>query len=349
VTDQVPILARIEHSWGRLTLNRPKALHALNQEMCERIIAALLAWRHDPSILAVMIDHAGERGFCAGGDIRQIAEGGQGDGAGARAFFLAEYRLNHLLFVYPKPIVAIMDGVTMGGGVGISAPAQYRIATERTVFAMPETGIGLFPDVGGGWFLPRLPGQTGLWLGLTGARLKAADCLLLGLATDYVEAARIETLKAALLQAPQAIDTVLTEFEADAGSPPLAKVQDDIDHLFVGDSVEAILDGLQANGSDWAKAQLAILQTKSPQALKVTLRQLREGSGRASFADEMAVEFRLAVRVCRRHDFREGVRAVIVDKDNAPRWDPKALADVDEALLDALFEPLPPDQAWTPL
>jgi len=349
VTDQAPILARVEHGWGRLTLNRPKALHALNQEMCERMIEALIAWRDDAQVLAIMIDHTGERGFCAGGDIRQIAEGGQGDGAGARAFFRAEYRLNHLLFVYPKPIVAIMDGVTMGGGVGLCAPAQYRVATERTVFAMPETGIGLFPDVGGGWFLPRLPGETGLWLGLTGARLKAADCLLLGVATDYVEAVRIPALTAALLQAPQAIDTVLTEFEADAGPPPLARVQDLIDRLFVGRSVESILEALAMDGSDWAADQLAILKTKSPQALKVTLRQLRQGRAQVSFADEMAVEFRLAVRVCRRADFREGVRAVIIDKDNAPRWSPAALAEVDDALLDALFAPLPPEHEWTPL
>ncbi len=345
MTDLAPILARIEHGWGRLTLNRPKALHALNQEMCERMTAALVAWRDDPGVLAVMIDHTGERGFCAGGDIRQIAEGGRGDGAGARAFFLAEYRLNHLLFGYPKPIVAIMDGVTMGGGVGISAPAQYRIATERTVFAMPETGIGLFPDVGGGWFLPRLPGETGLWLGLTGARLRAADCLLLGVATDYVEAARIEALTAALLQAPHEIDTVLTEFESDAGSPPLAQVQDDIDRLFASDRIETILARLEADGSDWATGQLTTLKTKSPQALKVTLRQLRAGKARASFADEMEIEFRLAVRICRRPDFREGVRAVIIDKDNAPRWDPPSLAQVD----DALFAPLPEGEAWTPL
>ena len=349
MTDQPPILARVERGWGRLTLNRPKALHALNLEMCDRMIAALLAWRDDAGVLAVMIDHTGERGFCAGGDIRQIAEGGLGDGAGARAFFLAEYRLNHLLFAYPKPIVAIMDGVAMGGGVGICAPAQYRVATERTVFAMPETGIGLFPDVGGGWFLPRLPGESGTWLGLTGARLRAADCLLLGLATDYVEAGRVSSLTARLLQAPDAIDTVLTEFASDAGSPPLAQVQDRIDRLFVDDSVEAILAALAADGSDWAKAQLAILQTKSPQALKVTLRQLRQGKGRASFAEEMAIEFRLAVRVCRRADFREGVRAVLVDKDNAPRWAPQSLAEVDDALLDDLFAPLPGDQEWTPL
>jgi enoyl-CoA hydratase len=172
---------------------------------------------------------------------------------------------------------------------------------------------------------------------------------LLGVATDYVEAARIEALTAALLQAPHEIDTVLTEFESDAGSPPLAQVQDDIDRLFAGDRIETILARLEADGSDWATGKLTTLKTKSPQALKVTLRQLRAGKARASFADEMEIEFRLAVRICRRPDFREGVRAVIIDKDNAPRWDPPSLAQVDDALLDALFAPLPEGEAWTPL
>jgi len=342
-----PVLARVEGGVGRLTLNRPAALHALNLQMCEVMLAAILSWRDDPAVTAVLIDHTGERGFCAGGDIRQIAESGRGDRAWAEAFFRTEYRLNHLLFVYPKPIVAIMDGITMGGGVGISAPAKYRVATDKTTFAMPETGIGLFPDVGGGWFLPRLPGESGIWLGLTGARLKAADCLRLGVATDYVESAKVAALKAAILAQPGEIEAVLAEFEADAGPPPLAAVQDDIDRLFRGATVDAIVSALQADGSPWAAAQLAGLKTKSPQALKVTLRQLREGRLRETFAEEMVVEYRLAVRICARADFQEGVRAVIVDKDNAPKWNPDTLAAVDDALLDALFAPLPPGQDWT--
>ncbi|MBU2401141.1 MAG: enoyl-CoA hydratase/isomerase family protein, partial [Alphaproteobacteria bacterium] len=168
------IIARVENGVGRISLNRPKAIHALNRAMCEAMTEALLAWREDAAVQSVLIDHAGERGFCAGGDIRMIAESGAGDASEAKAFFLAEYRLNHLMFDYSKPITAIVDGIVMGGGVGISEPAPIRIATERTTYAMPETGIGLFPDVGGGWFLPRLPGQTGVWLALTGARLKAA-------------------------------------------------------------------------------------------------------------------------------------------------------------------------------
>jgi enoyl-CoA hydratase len=310
--------------------------------------AALLAWRENPSVMAVMLDHTGPRGFCAGGDIRMIMESGKQDGRAARAFFFEEYRLNALLFSYEKPVVAIMDGVVMGGGVGVSAPADYRIATEKTVFAMPETGIGLFPDVGGGWFLPRLPGETGMWLALTGARLKAADCLLLGLATGYVPQANIEALKTELFTNPHAIDTVIAKFQDDAGEPPLAQSREDIDRLFSGASVEAIFAALEADGGDWARAQLEVLKTKSPQAMKVAFRQLRQGRDMASFAAEMAVEYRIASRVCRLPDFHEGVRAVIVDKDNAPRWDPPTLDGVAEHQLDAIFEPLPEAEEWTP-
>jgi enoyl-CoA hydratase len=316
--------------------------------MCDQMLAALQGWRDDPAIGAILIDHTGERGFCAGGDIRQIAEGASGDGAGARAFFLAEYRLNHLMFTYPKLIVAIMDGITMGGGVGISAPARYRIVTERTIFAMPETGIGLFPDVGGGWYLPRLPGRSGMWAGLTGARLKAADCLHLGVADAYIGSQRLDAFKAALIPRADDIAAVIEAFQSDAGEAPVAKIQAAIDRLFRGDRVEDIVAALDADDSDWAKAQRAILATKSPQALKVTLRQLREGAGRASFAEEMAMEYRLAIRVVARPDFHEGVRAVIVDKDNAPKWTPASLEAVDDALVDALFAPLPTDQAWSP-
>ena len=171
MTTDAEILTRIENGVGRITLNRPRAIHALNRAMCEAMIEVLLAWRDDAAVRSILIDHAGERGFCAGGDIRMIADSGAGDGVDARAFFLIEYRLNDLMFGYPKPITAIVDGIVMGGGVGISEPADVRIATERTTYAMPETGIGLYPEVGGGWFLSRLPGQTGVWIGLTGACL----------------------------------------------------------------------------------------------------------------------------------------------------------------------------------
>ena len=347
MTDDV--LVRVDGEFGRLTLNRPKALHALTTAMCAAMIEALLAWRDDPAVAAVLLDHAGERGFCAGGDIRMLAESGRGDGVAARDFFRTEYRLNALLFDYPKPVVAVMNGVVMGGGVGLSLPARFRVATERTVFAMPETGIGLFPDVGGGWFLPRLPGETGVWLALTGARIKAADCLALGIATDVVSSDRVEALKAALVARPGEIEAVLTEFEADAGEPPLAPHRAQLDQLFGHDSVEAIADALGSDDSDWARQQGHVLSTKSPQTMKVALRQLRTGARLASFAENMRMEFRLGARIVHTHDFQEGVRAVIVDKDGAPKWSPDTLAGVTDAELGRLFAPLPPGKEWSPL
>jgi len=349
MSEEPEVLTRIDGAVGRITLNRPKAIHALNRAMCDAMIAALLAWRNDPAVASVLIDHAGERGFCAGGDIRMIAESGAGDASEAKAFFLAEYRLNHLMFEYPKPITAIVDGIVMGGGVGISEPATVRIATERTTYAMPETGIGLFPDVGGGWFLPRLPGQTGVWLALTGARLKAADTVALGIHTHFVASEAVTALKAELLAAPADPRSVADRAAGDAGASPLAPHRDAIDRLFAFDTVEAIFAALEADGSDWALKQRDILKTKSPQSLKVSLRQIRIGATLTAFADNMAMEYALGGRVVRTHDFQEGVRAVIVDKDNAPVWSPPALDGVTEALLDALFAPLPDTEKWTPL
>jgi enoyl-CoA hydratase len=278
-----------------------------------------------------------------------LAESGQGDGSAAREFFFIEYRLNDLLFNYPKPVVAVMDGVTMGGGVGLSMPAKYRIATERTTFAMPETGIGLFPDVGGGWFLPKLRDHTGLWLALTGARIKAADCFALEIATHVVASASVPALKAAIIADPRHIPTALAPFETDPGPAPVAAHLTDIDRLFDQPNVEAIVAALQADGSEWAKAQIATINTKSPQTMKVAFRQLKLGGRAGLFADNMAMEYRIGARVVHKHDFIEGVRAVIVDKDNAPKWNPPTLEGVSEADLDAIFAHLPADQEWTPL
>ena len=343
------VLTRVESGVGHITLNRPKALHALNRAMCEAMTGALLAWRSDEAVRSVLIDHAGERGFCAGGDIRMIAESGAGDASEAKAFFMVEYRLNHLMFDYPKPITAIVDGIVMGGGVGISEPADVRIATERTTYAMPETGIGLFPDVGGGWFLPRLPGQTGVWLALTGARLKAADTVFLGIHTHYLPADALEAFRFILAADPAYPIDVADGLEADPGEAPVEAHLAAIDRLFAFDTVEEIFAALEADGSDWAAAQLASLKSKSPQSLKVTLRQLRLGANQPSFAANMALEYALGGRVVRTHDFQAGVRAVVVDKDNAPNWSPADLSGVSEADLDRLFAPLPTGQEWTPL
>lgn len=342
------IIARVEGHVGRLTLNRPKALHSLTTSMCLALTSALMAWKDDPAVTLVLIDHAGERGFCAGGDIRAMAEAGRSDPEAGAAFFLAEYRMNELLQRYPKPVVAIMDGVTMGGGVGLSVYAKYRVATERTLFAMPETGIGLFPDVGTGWLLSRLPGEFGTWMALTGARLKAADCLHLGLCTHYVESARLEAMKALLIQAPEGAAKTLARFSSDPGLAPLAGKQKALDGYFEHDTVEEIVAALEA-GSSWAKEQAQVLAAKSPTSMKVARRELREARGKASFADEIALEYRLACRIISTPDFQEGVRAVVVDKDNAPRWSPARLEDVTDAMLDALFAPFADRAEWSPL
>jgi len=333
---------------GRIRLNRPKALHALNTDMCIAMAAALEAWRGDPGVEAVLIDHAEGRGFCAGGDIRMVAESGKSDGAEARRFFFEEYRMNHALFTYAKPAVTVMDGITMGGGVGISLPAKVRIATENTKFAMPETGIGLFPDVGGGWYLSRLPGRMGQYLALTGHRLDGAECLALGLATHYLPANNLTKAKELIEDKPQAIGVALEPLAVEPPTAPILDRARDIDRLFASDTLEDIFAALEADGGSWAAQQLAILKTKSPQTMKVSLRLLRDGKAMQGFADEMRQEYAVATRVAQRHDFLEGVRAVIVDKDNAPNWNPATPEGVTEHLLDQIFAPLPADEAWTP-
>lgn len=346
MTDDV--LTSINDKVARIRLNRPGAIHALNTAMCAKMLAALEAWRVDIGVEAVLIDHAEGRGFCAGGDIRMLADSGSKDGVEARAFFHIEYRMNHKLFTYVKPVVACMDGITMGGGVGITLPCRYRIATENTRLAMPETGIGLFPDVGGGWYLSRLPGRMGQFLALTGHRLDGAECLALGLATHYLPSSALGEAKARMIADPRSIDAVLGELSV---TPPDAKImahQGDIDRLFASDVLEDVFAALEADSGEWAQAQLKLLRTKSPQTMKVSLRLLHEGALMHEFADEMRQEYAVGCRVVQRHDFLEGVRAVIIDKDNAPRWNPDTPEGVTDHVIDQIFSPLADDEAWTP-
>jgi enoyl-CoA hydratase len=357
LSDTPLVLVRTDGQCGRLTLNRPTALHALNLEMVTLLTSALVAWRDDPNITTVLLDHSGPRGFCAGGDIAMLAASGAKDGVQARAFFHAEYRLNHLIFDYPKPIVAIMDGITMGGGVGLAVHAPFRIATERTTFAMPETGIGLFPDVGGGWFLPRLEGQIGIWLALTGTRLKAADAVRAGVATHFVPSDLLGAVKAQVAGAASthdpraALQSGLAALDEDAGHVRELSdnVVEQINACFGFDQVETIMDALTHMATPWALAQIEVLTTKSPQTLKVALRQMRLGAKAVSFADNMVMEYRIGARVVARHDFQEGVRAVIIDKDNAPKWKPATLDGVRDADLDTIFATLSASEEWTPL
>ncbi len=334
---------------GHISLARPKALHALTQAMCEAMSGALLGWRDDPQIEAVLIDHAEGRGFCAGGDVALVRRSALEDGGAAgRAFFFAEYRLNHLLFTYPKPVVAFMDGVTMGGGVGISQPAKFRVATESTLFAMPEGAIGLFPDVGAGWYLPRLKGRTGAFMALTGARLDGAECLWAGLATHYLPSEKLAEAKARIAEAPGEIAAILAELSAEPPQPRIAGNAERIDRLFASDSLEAIIAALEAEPSQWAAKELKAVVTKCPATAKVALREFAEGARRTDFADEMRAEYRLAARMMLRPDLAEGVRAVLIDKDNAPRWGPATPEGVTPEMLDEIFAPLAEQDEWTP-
>lgn len=322
---------------GHVTLNRPKAFNALTHDMCRRFDAQMRAWADNPEIATVVVTGAGDRAFCAGGDVRAIAEAGPAAPL-TRDFFWDEYRLNARLFRYAKPYVALADGITMGGGVGVSAPARFRVVTERTLFAMPETGIGLFPDVGGSYYLSRCPGQIGAYLALTGTRIKAADLIYAGLYTHYVPSAQIPALMVAIeMEAPAAALKRLAA--APGGEATLPPLRAAIDRCFAGETIEAIRIALEAENNDWARATLKTLDRMSPTSLRVTLRQIREGA-KLEFEACLRMEFRLVRRFMRGHDFYEGVRALLVDKDNTPKWRPAALAEVTSAMVDAYFAPL---------
>lgn len=319
---------------GHVTLNRPKAFNALTHEMCRRFDAQLRDWAVQDDVATVVVTGAGDRAFCAGGDVRALWEAGP-SGALTRQFFWDEYRMNRRMFRYAKAYVALADGITMGGGVGVSAPAKFRVVTERTVFAMPETGIGLFPDVGGSYFLSRCPGQVGVYLALTGARIRAADLIAAGLYTHYVPSAQIpELLQAIEMEAPQAVLRRLAV--APPGEGSLAPLRAAIDRCFAGGTVEDIREALARDGSEWASGALATLDRMSPTSLRVTLRLVREAAG-LDFEACLKTEFRLVRRFMRGHDFYEGVRALLVDKDNAPRWRPATLAEVTPAMVDGYF------------
>ena len=344
------VLTHIEGHAGVISLNRPAALHALTLEMVHAMIEALQKWKSNRKVKCIIIDHSEGRGFCAGGDIAFLRDSALKGGEAGRQFFHDEYQLNHLLFTYPKPVIAFMDGICMGGGVGISQPARFRVATENTRFAMPETGIGLFPDVGGGWYLSRLEGRVGQFLALTGARIAGPGCLALGLATHYLPSEALVDAKARIAaEGVERIDGILGTLSAKAPASKIVETLFDINRHFASDRYEDILASLEGEDSYWAMRELATLRGKSPQTCKVALRQLATSADFTDFADNMAMEYRIASRVLLRPDFAEGVRAVIVEKDNAPKWDPAIPEGVSEDLLDAIFAPLPAEEEWIPL
>jgi enoyl-CoA hydratase len=338
-----------------VTLNRPRALNAFTLGMYRRMDPMLRAWADDPLIHAVLIRGAEGRAFCAGGDIRAIYDAGRGisgDLALTSAFFREEYELIRRVHRYPKPYLAVIDGITMGGGAGVSVNGAYRIATERTMLAMPETAIGLFPDVGATRFLNRTPGHIGRYLALTGARLGPEDALYCGFATHFMPRDRVPALADALFatdwqtggEAAQ-VEAILGRFADDPSDAPLAARRAAIDRCFAGGTVAAILAALDQEaasggaGCDWAEQTRAGLLAKSPTSLKVTLRQLILGRD-FDIEAALALEYRLTQHFMRGHDFYEGVRAALVDKDQQPRWEPATLAAVDDTMVDAYFAPL---------
>lgn len=328
---------------GVVILNRPRALNALTHGMVRGLAKALDDFEADPAVHHVVVTGAGEKAFCAGGDIRQLYELGRAGRFGeARGFWREEYALNQRIKTYSKPYVAIMDGIVMGGGVGVSLHGSHRIAGDRYLFAMPEVGIGFFPDVGATWALPRLPGATGTWLAVTGDRVGQADAVELGLATHAIASAQISQVLDALV-AGQPVDTVLAAAAVEMPPAPVRDHRTVIDMAFSADSVEGIIERLGSVDTDpFAARMLAGLSRKSPLSMKLALAQMRAGAT-LGFAEAMRLEFRIVSRIVHGTDFYEGVRAVIIDKDNAPRWQPATLADVSDALIAGYLAPLPDD------
>ena len=330
-----------EGDWGVVTLNRPQALNSLTAEMCRAFDQQLRTWAEDDQVRAVLIEGAGEKSFCAGGDIRWLATTAKDDPAQAAAFFRTEYKLNNLIADFAKPYIALMDGICMGGGVGVSGMADRRVVSERTMWAMPECGIGLIPDVGASYMLNQLEGGLGLYLGLTGARLRGGDCVAAGVGTHFVGAEQIDVLRASLLQADLAgdglvaIDAVLNsavqpvESGLDASRP-------DIDRFFGAvQSMAALNASLEADGGDFAAGCLDMMKAGSPTSQVLTIRLLNDAPG--TFSQCIAREFQVAAHLMEGPDFLEGVRALIIDKDRNPKWQPSQVEEVSEERIDWYF------------
>ncbi len=337
-TTEPSVIARREGAAGTILMNRPRALNALDLGMVQAFAEVIAAWRDDPAVRLVILEGAGGRAFCAGGDVRRIRELAlAGDKAGVEAFFATEYGVNGAIARFGKPWVSLIDGICMGGGIGVSVHGSHRVVTEHALLAMPETAICLFPDVGTSYVLPRLPGKIGLWLALTGARLKGGEAVHAGLATHYVPREKLPALRAALIAEGEAERTV-ARFAEPAPPPSFAPHREAIDRCFGAGSVPAIFAALEREGTEWAREQLATLRRMSPTAMFVAHELLRRGAG---LTLEQCLELELALtRTITQHpDFAEGVRSVLVDKDGAPRWTPPSVEEVDPAAIAALFPP----------
>ena len=329
---------------GVMTLNRPRAINALDHAMVDAVSAALGAWADDDAIAAVLVTGAGDRGLCAGGDVVGMYRSAVDGTGAAAAFWRAEYRMNAAIARYPKPYVAFMDGIVLGGGVGISAHGSHRIVTERTRIGMPETGIGFVPDVGGTRLLAHAPGELGTHAALTGGMFSGADAIALGMADAFVPSERLPGLAVALETAGTAAD-VEAAIAAAAETPPPAELLAQrgwIDAAYAGDDVAAILGRLR-DGEEAARAAGAVIETRSPTALAVTLRALRVAALDPTLDDTLRRDYRVGLHALGWPDFAEGIRAQVIDKDRSPRWRPASLADVDPAVVDAAFAPVDPE------
>ena len=332
---------------GLIRLNRPRALNSLTLPMIRAITAALDGFAGDPEVASVVIAGEGERGFCAGGDIRVLHESARAGDDVAEAFWREEFRLNHIIAVYPKPYIALMDGITMGGGVGLSSHGRHRIVTERTRLAMPETGIGYFPDIGATWLLSRAPGEAGTWLGLTGLDIGAADAIHAGLADLHIASSRLGEVIGALSGLPRGslssdVDAVLQALSAPARESRLRQNAATIDRAFCFDSVEEILSALAAEEGEFAAETRRILLTRSPTSLKLALRLLRTGRRSASLAECLDRELGACLQILDNPDFFEGIRAAVIDKDRNPKWSPATVEAVKSEMIERFLKPAEP-------
>jgi enoyl-CoA hydratase/carnithine racemase len=345
---EAEILFEVKDGLGVITLNRPKALNALTHGMILELERVIPGWEKDPAIKAVVLRGAGDRAFCAGGDVTNLYRESLNPESGTlrRDFFYDEYIVNRRIYRYAKPWISLIDGIDMGGGVGLSVHGSHSVASEKFLFAMPETTIGLFPDVGGGYFLTRLPGALGTFLALTSHRLKVADAVWAGIVDAHVPSANMDALQAALAAAdlsgpaaPRRVAEVIAKFAVDPGVPSLPAMMPDIDRCFSASSVKEIEAKLQARGGDWADKQHAALRKLSPLAMAITLEQLKRCANR-SFEDSMTIEYRMS-QACMRagHDFFEGVRALLIDKDQKPAWKPSTIEGVTAAMVEDHFKP----------
>jgi len=335
---ETEVLVERRGAIGLITLNRPKALNALTLNMITRITAQLAAWAADPAVAAVVIRGVGDRAFSAGADIRALRQSCLDGTSYALDFLRQEYLLNSLIKHYAKPTIALIRGICMGGGMGLSVHCDWRIASSSATFAMPETAIGFFPDVGGSFFLSRCPGQLGLYLGLTGDRLVLSDAIYARLATHWIPSDEWPVLLGAL-ETGDDPGNLFSEMGRRPQNAPLSERRSKIDRIFAAASVEDILTLLDRDEKDWSHQTAALMRHRSPTSLKIAFNQIRSGRTLA-FDDCMRMEFRIASRILKRHDFVEGVRAVIVDKDDAPAWQPPSLAGVADADVEACFAPL---------